>query len=244
MPTILRWVLEQVAAHARRPLVVGLNAPQGAGKTTLAKALIPQLASHGLRAISFSIDDFYLRRAEQLALAAAYPADRLLEHRGYPGTHDLKLGVRTLQALREGRDVELPRYDKSAHAGRGDRSATSERVTGRLDVVLFDGWMLGFQPVPCPPAALATVNEKLASYASWHELLDVMIWLRADDPLFVVEWRSQAEDAARADGRPALSRADIEDYARRFSPAYLTWSVQGPWPRLELRIGRDRQLRA
>ncbi len=244
MRPILEWVLRQVEARSKRPVVVGLNAPQGAGKTTLANALIPELSKHGFRAISLSIDDFYLRRPEQLALAAAHPGDRLLEHRGYPGTHDIELGVRVLQALRDGHEVDLPRYDKSAHGGRGDRSATVEHVAGQVDVVLFDGWMLGFQPVSAPPVALAVVNQKLAAYEAWHRLIDVMIWLRAEDPTYVVEWRSEAEDKARAAGRPALSRADIEDYARRFIPAYETWSVAGHWPLLELRIGRDRSMRA
>ncbi len=239
---VLGWVSAALAGRSARPLVVGLNAPQGAGKTTLATQLVAELAASGRSAVSVSVDDFYLTREEQLALAHANPTEPLLEHRGYPGTHDLELGRRTLEALRAGRPVDLPRYDKSAHAGRGDRSRSTEHVARAVDVVFFDGWLLGFAPSEAPPPELRRVNTLLAGYRVWHELVDVMVWLRVDDPSVVIEWRAEAEDRARASGRPALSRADIEDYARRFVPAYQTWRVQGPWPTLELHLGRDRSL--
>lgn len=42
------------------------------------------------------------------------------------------------------------RYDKSAYSGRGDRAdpSTWPVVSGPLDVVLFEGWMNGFQVLP------------------------------------------------------------------------------------------------
>ncbi len=46
--------------------------------------------------------------------------------------------------------MAVPRYDKSCHGGRGDRAPESAWpvVKGPLDIVLFEGWMLGFTPVP------------------------------------------------------------------------------------------------
>ena len=43
----------------------------------------------------------------------------------------------------------MPRYNKAAHEGRGTRAPedTWPRVKGPLDLILFEGWMLGFQPV-------------------------------------------------------------------------------------------------
>ncbi|MDP1828137.1 MAG: hypothetical protein Q8L48_32980 [Archangium sp.] len=217
---VLLWLRREVERSARRPLMAGLSAPQGSGKSTLVALLVPLLEQFGIRAVALSIDDFYLRREDQLRLAAEHPGNRYLEHRGYPGTHDVALGVRTLEALREGRDVELPCYDKSAHGGRGDRSEQTRPVKGRFDLVLLEGWMLGFSPVHPAPSGLEVINEKLAGYAAWHRLLDVMVCLRARDPAFVLRWRTEAEDAARASGRPALSPAEIDDYVRRFLPAY------------------------
>jgi D-glycerate 3-kinase len=228
----LKWLHDAVTRASTRPLIAGLSAPQGAGKSTLVKQLIPLLAQRSIRAVGISIDDFYLRREEQVALAAAHPGNPYLEHRGYPGTHDVALGVRTLEALRAGRNVELPRYDKSAHGGRGDRSAQTEPVEGRVDLVLLEGWMLGFTPVAVSEPALQVINEKLAAYEAWYQLLDVMICLRAEDPSSVLRWRVQAEEAARASGRPALSTAAIEDYVRRFLPAYALYAgtvSRGRW---------------
>lgn len=217
---VLLWLRREVERAGRRPLMAGLSAPQGSGKSTLVALLVPLLETLGIRAIAVSIDDFYLRREDQLRLAAAHPGNRFLEHRGYPGTHDVARGVRTLEALRDGRDVELPCYDKSAHGGRGDRSEQTIAVKGRFDLVLLEGWMLGFTPLPVAPRGLEVINEKLADYEAWHRLLDVMVCLRAKDPAFVLRWRTEAEDAARASGKPALSPAEIDDYVRRFLPAY------------------------
>ena len=47
--------------------------------------------------------------------------------------------------------------------------------------------------------------------------------LRAADPEYVLTWRVEAEERMKASGKPGLSRADIEDYIRRFLPAYRTW---------------------
>lgn len=196
------------------------------------RQLLEQLPEHGLRAVGLSIDDFYLTREEQLRVAAEHPGNPYLEHRGYPGTHDVELGVRTLDALRGLGDqsIQLPRYDKSAHGGRGDRAPESEwtSVTGPLDLVFLDGWMLGFEPVPdsrLPDPGLVPPNRALASYAQWLERLDAFVVLRAKDPNYVLRWRVQAEENMKAEGKPGLSREAIEDYIRRFLPAYDTYRV-------------------
>ena len=240
---VLFFSLAHVRAAASRPALVGLQAPQGAGKTTLGRTLLSVLPQFGLRGISVSIDDFYLTREEQTALAARHPGNPYLEHRGYPGTHDVTLGERTLAALKNdlgGRsfgdataEVALPVYDKSAHGGRGDRAPESDwrKVTGPLDLVIVEGWMLGFEPVAAKRIAdahLAEPNRALADYDRWHRLLDAFVVLRAIDSRYVLEWRVEAEERMKADGRPGLSRADIEDYVRRFLPAYQVWAGRAP----------------
>ena len=217
----------------RRPYLIGVQAPQGAGKTTLVSHLLAQLPELGLRATGVSIDDFYLTRDAQLRLAAAHPGNPYLEHRGYPGTHDVELGVSTLTALRHlasdgsasTKHVRVPVYDKSAHGGRGDRAPESlwREVTGPIDIVFVEGWMLGFSPLPpdrIDDPFLVEPNRALAAYDRWHRLLDAFVVLRATDPRFVLRWRVEAEEAMRDSGRPGLDRAAIEDYIRRFLPAY------------------------
>jgi D-glycerate 3-kinase len=246
------FVFAQVAAAVTRPLVIGLQAPQGAGKTTLVTHLLRRLEARGVRAAGVSIDDFYLTRAEQLALAAAHPGNVYLEHRGYPGTHDIGLGARTLHALRQirgGEAVRLPVYDKSAHGGRGDRAPESDwrTVEGPLDVVVVEGWMLGFTAVSeaaLPDPAMVPPNRALTRYAEWYAHIDQWIVLRAAAPEFVLEWRVEAEEKMKASGKPGLSREAIEDYVRRFLPAYRTYAdgrAAGQPPALTVTMGLDRK---
>ncbi len=92
-------------------------------------------------------------------------SNRLLQVRGNAGTHDLQLGTDTLQALKSANSkdslVAVPRYDKSQNGGRGDRAdpSTWPRVQGPLDIILFEGWMLGFKPQPT--AHVQTVGRYL-----------------------------------------------------------------------------------
>lgn len=92
---------------------LGISAPQGCGKSTLVEQLEQLLAWLGTTAASVSIDDFYLTNAEQNALAAANPDNRLLALRGNAGSHDLKLGREALQQLKgctqPGATVPVPR---------------------------------------------------------------------------------------------------------------------------------------
>lgn len=238
---VASWVLHHLRSAERRPLMVGLNAPQGAGKTTLTTSLVGLFAELGVRAVSVSIDDFYLRRSEQLALASRQLGNPFLEHRGYPGTHDVELGARVLQALRDGHDVDVPRYDKSAYGGRGDRTDEVTPIRGQVDVVLLEGWMLGFRPVEhVVDARLRVPNDALRAYDAWDELLDVLISLRMKTSSQVIQWRIEAEQAMRARGKPGLSDAEVEDYVRRFLPAYETWSDTLSMERL-LTLTLDRQ---
>ncbi len=220
--------------------VVGLSGPQGCGKTTLVAHLVRLLGTLGVRAATVSIDDFYLRREEQLALAAAHPGNRYLEHRAAPGTHDVELGARTLDALRTlaaGASLRVPAYDKSAHGGRGDRAPEAEwpTIRGPLDLVLFEGWMLGFQPVPeaaVAEPALRVVNALLARYQAWDRRIDDLIVLRTADPADIVRWRVEAEAARAASGLPALDAAAALDYIGRFLPLYDLYAdgvAAGPW---------------
>jgi D-glycerate 3-kinase len=272
---ILQFSIAQTRESNPRPILIGIQAPQGAGKTTLTRFLVERLPDAGLRGVSVSIDDFYLTRAEQIALAAENPGNPYLEHRGYPGTHDIDLGVATLTALkrlgpfsqsptenpslnaseisrmRRVRTARVPVYDKARHAGRGDRAPESEwrDVHAPVDIVFLEGWMLGFTPVPrarLDDPLLLAPNQALANYERWHRMLDAFVTLRAADPNFVLKWRVEAEEKMRASGRGGLTRTEIEDYVRRFLPAYEVYG--GPpaniAPERRLTFTLDEQRRA
>lgn len=253
-----------------RPLCVALTAPQGCGKTTLVAALSFLFEQNGVAAASASIDDFYLTGAEQEALAEANPGNALLEYRGNAGTHDVGLAVNVLRSLRGINDdfatktktgagnadaettetktanvasfVSVPRYDKTSRGGRGDRAAreTWPKVTAPLDIVLLEGWMLGFAPAADADAAAAhpdlpAVNARLRddAYGAMHALLDDWIVVRVRDTRWVRSWRLEAEQQARSEGRPTLTDAEVADFVNRFLPAYDLYAGalyrRGPW---------------
>lgn len=113
--------------------------PRGSGKSTAAALLADFLALLGLRTAILSIDDLYLTRSARGRLAReVHP---LLVTRGVPGTHDLDLGVRTIDALcalRSGQRLPLPCFDKSTD----DRLPPLRwpAIEGPVDIILFEGW--------------------------------------------------------------------------------------------------------
>ncbi|ORY54886.1 hypothetical protein BCR35DRAFT_296628 [Leucosporidium creatinivorum] len=134
------------------PLFLGVQGPQGCGKSHLT-ALLPHYleTGHALRLASLSLDDIYSTHDDLASLASLHPTNRLVHGRGQPGTHDLQLGANCLEALRtanepgsQGKQIKLPIFDKSKYGGEGDRSEEVVVAEGPLDVVIFEGWAAGF----------------------------------------------------------------------------------------------------
>ncbi|KAK3020548.1 hypothetical protein RJ639_047460 [Escallonia herrerae] len=237
---VFLWCEQKVSLHRSKfkdgedipPLVIGFSAPQGCGKTTLVFALDYLFRVTGRKCATISIDDFYLTAEEQAKLREKYPRNALLELRGNAGSHDLSLSVETLTALgklsKEGMKMKLPRYDKSAFSGRGERAdpSTWPEIEGPLTVVLFEGWMLGFKPLPVEDVKavdpqLEIVNKYLeAYYDAWDKFVQAWIVIKIKDPQFVYQWRLQAEIAMRADGKPGMTDDEIMDFVSRYLPAY------------------------
>ncbi|KAK9098878.1 hypothetical protein Syun_025923 [Stephania yunnanensis] len=156
----------------------------------------------------------------------------LLEYRGNAGSHDLPLSVETLTALtkltKEGMKMKLPRYNKSAYGGRGDTAdfSTWPEIEGPLSVVLFEGWMLGFKPVPMEVVKaidpqLEIVNKNLeAYYDAWDQFINSWIVIKIKEPKCVYQWRLQAEIAMREEGKPGMSDEEVMDFVSRYLPAY------------------------
>jgi D-glycerate 3-kinase len=214
--------------------ILGIQGPQGCGKSTMASALVEKWGRAGVRATTVSIDDFYLTHAEQEALASRRPGNPYLRYRGYPGTHDVALGRRTIDAiasLGDAQSTAVPAYDKSAHRGRGDRAPASawRRVTGPIDVLIVEGWMLGFAPVDAgadaltADPALRAPNQYLEAYRAWHERLDAFVHMHVQSLDTIVHWRMDSERARRERGESTLSDEEARDYIERFLPAYRLW---------------------
>ncbi|MEO8798300.1 MAG: hypothetical protein ABI551_10475 [Polyangiaceae bacterium] len=222
---LAEWVeTQRKKAKAKKPFVLGLSGPQGSGKTTFAKALVSALGTLGQKAIDISTDDFYLTRAQQLELSGKHPHDPLFETRGFAGTHDVDLGAHVLGSLVRGAPTKVPRYDKSAHHGQGDRASESEwtQVDVRQDLVVFEGWQLGFRTLPKHrmDEELWLANDELAAYDVWTKKLDALILLEAKALDFIVEWRVGSERARREKGETTMNEADAQRYITRFLPVY------------------------
>lgn len=69
-----------------------------------------------------------------------------------------------LKTAAPGSEVRLPVYDKSMHNGQGDRSTDTVTVTMPVDVVIFEGWCLGFYPLE--DAELAKRHNEARSAAA------------------------------------------------------------------------------
>lgn len=213
-----------------RPPLIAVVGAQGCGKTTLARA-----AAERFGAAQISIDDVYLTRAGREAMAReVHP---LFVTRGPPGTHDLGLLQRLIDALSAaGPEDEtlVPDFDK-----RGDdrRPVEAWRVfRGRPSAILIDAWCLG--AVAGDEAALAepvnalerdrdpdgvwrrAVNGFVAGvYADLAGGFDAVLFLKAPGFDVVLDWRCQQEadllGVAPAD-LPPEERARIAGFIQYF----------------------------
>ena len=213
----------------RQPLIQGIIGGQGTGKTTLAAILTLILRHLGYRTLSLSLDDLYKTYSERLALIRQDPR---LVWRGPPGTHNIQLGSTVLDQLRQPNSllvpIQVPRFDKSAWGGAGDRRAP-EVVEG-ADIVLFEGWFVGVQPInpdafdTAPPPILTDadrqfardMNARLQDYLPLWERLDRLILLYPTDYRRSLEWRQQAEHQMIADGKSGMTDAQIEQFVKYF----------------------------
>lgn len=137
------------------PLIIGLSASQGAGKSLLVSLLHQALTSpsHNLNTAIFSLDDFYLPYDGLKSLARSNPDNPLVQHRGQPSTHEISLVKSVFKSLLENKPTKIPQFNKAEYKGFGDRVPESEWLEVNKDpanpvrVVLFEGWCVGFRPL-------------------------------------------------------------------------------------------------
>ena len=246
------------------PFFVGVSAPQGCGKTTLVGLMQELFIEEGISCAVMSLDDFYLRKVDQDSLADRNPSNPMLQYRGNAGSHDLDLVGDVMAQLQAAsttgtnpsfsssaaaaavcpvKEVRIPHFDKALFGGRGDRADRESwpAVNTPVDVVIFEGWMLGFSAVsddeagdlegtgysPLNPplfpsavnmAGIADVNKLLAGpgYRNLHHAFDSWLVLQLDNVDHVYQWRLEAEKAQNN----GLSDDDVRDFVARFMPSY------------------------
>ncbi len=207
--------------------VLGICGGQGAGKSTLAACIVAAAERLGQRAVSLSLDDFYLTSAQRSDLARqVHP---LLMTRGVPGTHDVALCIRTIEDLLVAGHHQIPRFDK----GRDDRQPrdTWDAVAGPVDLVVLEGWCVGVPPQPLDALSEACnelesaddpqgvwrgyVNGCLGSdYQALWDLIDDLVFLAVPDMEAVVRWRGDQELERLPEQR--MARAQIAEFVAHY----------------------------
>jgi D-glycerate 3-kinase len=229
-PAFVADRLDEALALRGRVPVYALAGLPGTGKSTLARQMVDLAGERGIAAVALSIDDFYLGRRARQALARRVHA--LLAQRGPPGTHELARLLDTLDALRRGETVALPRFDKLADT----RLPPSRwrRPVRPPQLVVFEGWFLKTPPETA--AALRTpinrlereqdadgtwrrhINAALADYGAAWRRLDWLTWLSPPAYETIIDWRWQQERrmSAQRPDRAAMGRAEVEQFLQRF----------------------------
>jgi len=227
--------IESARKAQGRSVLVGLVGSQASGKSTTAARLAERLGRQGARTVVFSIDDFYLTARERRDLAlTVHP---LLETRGVPGTHDVRLMAGTVDTLLQAepeRVTALPRFDKPSD-DRAPREAWPD-FEGRPDVVILEGWCVGARP-QAEAALLEPVNALEAredaeghwrryansclggDYAAFFARLDLRLMLRAPSFECVHGWRAEQEAGLNRDSqsaRPAMSDAELARFIAHY----------------------------
>lgn len=240
---LVEYLESVVQAHNfARPLIVGVSGPQGSGKSYLTANVVGELAKRHptRRIVEFSMDDLYLGYEDQLAVTKAAAADNnfLLQGRGLPGTHELVLAKEILHDLHARIPTRIPTYDKSKYQGHGDRGGWKD--VDRADVVVFEGWFNGFEPVarelvrlryltldPGSSAALRhpmhqieDINERLREYATLWRYFDDFIFLKTGSIQNVYKWRIQQEHDTIARHGSGMADDAVRRFVDRYMPVY------------------------
>ena len=153
----------------RRPLVIGVAGGSGSGKTTITRAIIEVVAPATVTRVQH---DAYYRHRDDLTFE-----ERTRVNYDHPDSLETSLMAEHVQALMEGKAVELPTYDFSTHLRREE----TERVKA-ADVILVEGILVFVEP-------------------QLRELMDLLVFVDTDADLRLARrLRRDVEERGRSVG--------------------------------------------
>lgn len=231
------------------PLFLFISGPQGSGKSYVGRKVYTHLKDKyaGEKSIAYvSMDDFYLTHEAQQRVSKEYSDNKLLQGRGLPGTHDMALLYKCINAIlqKHGNDTDdngdhlketsklvLPRYDKSAFNGEGDRSSETVSEDIPVDVFIMEGWFLGFEPIlqsfegdTAVTGDLVDINSKLFIYSDllWDnpEIKSLGIVFATDELDNVYDWRIQQERELIEKTGHGMTDDEVRKFVDRYMPCY------------------------
>ncbi|KAJ5761083.1 hypothetical protein N7520_008239 [Penicillium odoratum] len=253
LPRIKQHKAAQSTNPTKHPFVLALTGLQGSGKSTWTDALASTLRNkHNYQTINISLDDLYLDHDDLVTLRKTNSRNKLLQTRGQPGTHDKALSVSFFRSLNSS-EILLPSFDKRLFNGEGGRVSSQqwERVpAGDIDVVIFEGWCVGFLPLAedqvrmrwnkagksasdsmFPTATLKEhvlehlleVNENLRQYCELFmgpKHFDYLVHLDTNDLVNVYQWRVQQEHALWNRKARGMTDEEVVEFVKGYMPAY------------------------
>jgi D-glycerate 3-kinase len=238
-----------VARHSdsSQPIVLGIIGLQGSGKSTWAAKIVQLLRANHLNAFTISLDDLYKTHNGLIAQRNQDPKNALYWTRGQPGTHDEELATQFFQGIRDNQlPLLIPSFDKSKFQGEGDRAPRAEwpTITAKPDVLVFEGWCVGFQALTSVEVAqkhahaqeqpsstlsrhklehLLQVNDSLGKYCTTFmgpQHFDFLIHIDTDDLRNVYTWRLEQEHKLIGDRGEGMSDKEVVAFIDGYMPDY------------------------
>lgn len=204
-----------------KPYIQGILGVQGGGKSTFATICRILLGFLGHNTISISIDDFYLTYEERAILKQKKP---MFKYRGPPGTHDVVLLKEVLTKIKMNNEATylVPRFDKSLKGGEGDRANFEEYKN--IDIVLFEGWFLGYRALDESEVEnegvegefAKEVNQNLKEYEGIWDLMDNLMVMIPEKIEYSKKWRAEAEEKMRREKGSGKSEEEINAFVDYF----------------------------
>lgn len=248
-------LLPKIKAHhavSSEPIILGITGLQGSGKSTWASKIVEILSfENDLHTITISLDDLYKTHNDLIAQRDRDPSNKLYRTRGQPGTHDEQLGSKffaDLKAYRGEGSLKIPSFDKSLFNGEGDRAPESSwpTITKKPDVVVFEGWCVGFQPLPANAIeekyALALSGKLAVNTPAQHQLSHLLevnanlqrycdafmgpkhfnffVHIDTDDLRNVYAWRLQQEHKMIEVKGSGMSDDQVKAFVDGYMPSY------------------------
>ena len=202
------WIVDQ-KKNKSKTLILGLSGGQGSGKTTITSIISTILKKYFNKKIFvISIDDFYKTIKERYKLSQnIHP---LLQTRGVPGTHDVKIILNFFRKLNTNnfKLISLPKFDKSID----DRFKKNKwyKLKKKPDIVILEGWCVGARPQKnkqlIKPVNLMEKNEDMTAkwrkyvnfqlktkYKKLYSQLKNVIYLKTPSFNLLRSWRTKQE---------------------------------------------------